>query len=265
MATITFPFVTALCVVLCSGTTATLGSRLLRGAGRSPSEAAAKTLSTLDTDHDGKVGMGEVRAFASGQGLDPASVMQEFASLDRNGDWSLDASELSNALGSADTKARNATVNVKVDAPQPNVEAKVEAKVEAPVLMSLDDSQNSQSAAKSSAKSLALSMVEDLALSDKEELGAGILEERVAELEENAETLARSSSQRAMDAASKAAAAKAAELLKTLNELEANATAAEVEAAELRTRMKAEATEANERMGIASSGLIEQHTSEESR
>jgi hypothetical protein len=55
-------------------------------------------LLTLDVNHDGVVDQEEVATFARAQGLDIASVTQEFSEIDRNADGRLDASEISQAL-----------------------------------------------------------------------------------------------------------------------------------------------------------------------
>jgi len=65
-----------------------------------PDDATQRTLLALDSDRDGRVSPREVAAFAVSQGMDAPSASQEFASLDTNGDGSLDSTELAGALGS---------------------------------------------------------------------------------------------------------------------------------------------------------------------
>mmetsp|Transcript_64733 Transcript_64733/g.179516 ORF Transcript_64733/g.179516 Transcript_64733/m.179516 type:complete len:362 (+) Transcript_64733:114-1199(+) len=65
-----------------------------------PDDATQRTLLALDSDRDGRISPREVAAFAVSQGMEAVSASQEFASLDTNGDGTLDSTELAGALGS---------------------------------------------------------------------------------------------------------------------------------------------------------------------
>jgi len=81
----------------------------------SPQDPAARTLLTLDTNHDVSIDPNEVAAFAHLQGLDAAAATEEFSSIDTNSDGVLDSTELQKVLGAPSTEL--ASKEVTVEAP----------------------------------------------------------------------------------------------------------------------------------------------------
>lgn len=79
----------------------------------SPQDPAARTLLTLDTNHDGSIDPNEVAAFAHLQGLDSAAATEEFSSIDTNGDGVLDSIELQKVLGTPSTELASKEVTVE--------------------------------------------------------------------------------------------------------------------------------------------------------
>lgn len=65
-----------------------------------PVEAA---LLALDTDHSGKVERAEIEAFAQSKGLSLEQIKGEFASIDKNGNGELEASEIQTAIAGSDS------------------------------------------------------------------------------------------------------------------------------------------------------------------
>lgn len=196
-----------------------------------PDQAAIRTLLTLDANRDGRVDSSEVKKFAVSQGFDSASAIKEFAGLDSNGDGSLDSTELTVALGTAAVPARQES---------PMAQASVGA-----VSYSTQES----------AQKVASTVVDQLALEAQKAREAQALERQAMELRANSTELARRTEEMATEAAEQAASAKAAEVLRQLSDLEDKAKHAEIEAAALRAKAKAELDQADELMAVADQAL----------
>lgn len=261
--------------------------------GPSEAEAASRTLLTLDTNHDGHVDQNEVAQFAQSQGLDAQTAAQELSGLDRNGDGVLELSELAAALGNGAEEQAEApeqpfpasTAQLAPIAPampqqpvmpkasyQPPLAPEMPQQPAMPVASYQPAALPQQSytmlaegasghivanagASQVNAQVAAKSIVEQLALEERQEQEAQRLERLAAELRANSTSMARFAMQQAMDAGAKAATAKASELLGTLTRLEDAAKDAEVEAAILRAKSKAEVRQADELMSVANSVL----------
>lgn len=248
-------------------------------------DPVTRTFQTLDTNHNGYVDPTEVTLFATSQGLDAASASKEFATLDANGDGTLDASELSNALGvetptsvatgtSAQiqpvaTQAQPASMQAQPVATQaqPVVMQAPPVALSAPAAESLSSAQpmaaqvNSQALSiqasqnQVAAQSAAIKIVEQISLETRDEEQAQELDRQVAEFRANSTTMSKVAVQSAMKAASEAANRTASQVLQALLKLEQQAKQAEVEAAGLRAKAKAELIQANEFMAIAGVAL----------
>lgn len=81
-----------------------------------PVEAA---LLALDTDHSGKVERAEIEAFAQSKGLSLEQIKGEFASIDKNGNGELEASEIQAAIAGSDSSpSAQQTVQQTVQLPE---------------------------------------------------------------------------------------------------------------------------------------------------
>jgi hypothetical protein len=267
-----------------------------------PTSVAARTLRTLDTNHDGLVEPSEVRAFAQLQGLDVAAATKEYAGVDLNGDGNLDADELSLALSGSPT-SNHSDEKTKVDqqSEQPQQPHKQQ---EVPVATSqvlplpakttmytaTDGAEKASSLAAAAAAldvapaspqvvpgtsptaaaatqmyqvsasaraEAARKMMKQISIEEERTLEADALEHNASDLRTSSSRLAQKFAQQAAEASSKAAKAKANEILAEITQLEGKARSAEVNAAQLRTSLKADLLEANEQMGIASAALHE--------
>jgi len=250
-----------------------------------PDQAAARTMLTLDVNQDGRVDSSEVAAFAKTQGYDAAPTTAEFMGLDANHDGSLDVNELSNAL-SLPTSAP-ATPSVEVPAqqkasPVPVQPAKMTALSELepvqavapvaqpskvveipPAQIDIPAAQNAllgqtmpqASTAEPDAQAAAALIARELSIQATKENDARFLDRKAAELRANSTALTRQTVQRVLEAGSKAATSKTAELLQTLTKLEDQAEEAEVQAAALRAKSKAELEQASDFMAIANAAL----------
>lgn len=204
-----------------------------------PDQVVARSLLTLDTNHDGCIDPREVTAFATAQGLDAASASREFTSFDTNGDGVLDSKEIAAALGVVSPSSLS-------PAPLDSWGARAEDS-------SAADGLQGQSPA--SLQILASTLVKQLALQAAAENEAQALEHRSADLRANATALAREAKEQAILVADQAAKAKAAELLKTILELDERAKEAEVEAASLRAKTQAEQVQGDGLMAVADDAL----------
>jgi len=191
---------------------------------------------TLDTNRDGMVDPSEIQAFATSQGLDSASASQEFASIDINGDGTLDAEELSHAI--SEPPASPAEMAPPMADAMP---------VSAPLDGSLATTKFSATQETTSAKTVVDALTTEASNSEQAEA----LERKASELRANATHLARQARQQAVADASKAAKAKALEIRASLSAMERKAEVAEVEAAALHAKAHAELVEADELMGVS--------------
>jgi len=253
--------------------------------------AAARTLQTLDTNHDGKVDPQEVAAFARTQGLDPEAVTKEFASLDKDGDGVLNAEELSVALG---IPRESSTAPVQPQAIQKDIVKSVPKTFDQALPANLDsegselsatkskenslanleqampaklDSEGSEltatkskessleSSEQSAAGRLAQELSQQLSLETTREHQAEQLDHLAAELRANATSVARQTQQKALEAGSQAAKRETSHIMKQLADLEDKAKESEVEAAKLRAKSKAELQQADSFMAVADAAL----------
>jgi hypothetical protein len=210
------------------------------GAQSKPDQATLRTLLTLDANHDGQVDSDEVKSFATAQGLDSAAATKEFAGLDVNGDGALDSTELSAALGGAEVPGAQAQMATpaKLAATARTVNAGTAA-------------YDSQVAARQAASTV----VDQLAAEAQMEREAQALERRAVELRANSSELARRTEEMAAQAAAQAAGSTAAQMLQQMTSLEDKAKHAEIEAAALRAKAKAELDQADELMAVADQAL----------
>jgi len=239
--------------------------------GSAPSDsAAARTLLALDLNHDGLVDSSEVAAFAKSQGYDAAPTTQEFMGLDANHDGSLDMMELSSAL-SVDAPAatvesseiaapiQQAAVPSKVQPLQLTALPVVETPAASSALLEAGQAQKNQrdepATAKPDAQAAAALIARELSIQDTKEKDARFLDRKAADLRANSTALTRQTVQRVLEAGSKAASSKTAQLLQTLSKLEDQAEEAEVQAAALRAKSRAELEQASDFMSIANAAL----------
>lgn len=94
--------------------------RSFAGLRYSPQDPAARTILTLDTNHDGRIDSSEIAAFARSQGLDASAATEEFSSIDSNSDGTLDSKELQQVLGSATAPEPTELTSQEVTVVQPN-------------------------------------------------------------------------------------------------------------------------------------------------
>lgn len=219
--------------------------------------AASRTLSTLDANRDGRVDPLEIANFAKAQGLDADSVAAEFGGLDTNGDGVLDQSELASALSGDQAVA-----------PAQPAEAQPAQMVSAPTATRLDPetpekatqldstvAMQQDTTGEQSAQTVAESIVAELSAQEGAEREAQSLERLAAELKANSTALARRTIQKAVEAGSEAAMAKAQEILKSLTSMQKSASDAEVQSAMLHAKAQAEMMQADVLMGVANQAL----------
>lgn len=213
-------------------------ARATRGQARAQSqpEAAVRTLLTLDANHDGQVDSEEVKSFAISQGLDSAAATKEFAVFDTNGDGALDSTELSAALGGV---------------PAPAAPAQADAPSAQKAVSTGTDGYNTRVDAHRAASTV----VDQLGAEAQMDREAQALEHKASELRANSTELARKTEEMAAAAAAQAASEKADQLLQQLTVLEDKAKHAEIEAAALRAKAKAELEQADELMAVADDAL----------
>jgi len=227
-----------------------------------PDQAAARSLLTLDLNHDGAIDSSEVAAFAKGQGYDSAPAAQEFMGFDANRDGSLDMAELSSAL------SRDASVPkvppeqlpvlpaAKIEAATSNAAAASEIPAASTALLAEELPQKREKDdAKLDAQASAALVAHELSIAATKQSEARSLDLKAAELRANSTAFMQQTSQRVLEAGSKAASDKATQLLQTLAKLENEAEEAEVQAAALRAKSGAELEQANDYMVVANAAL----------
>lgn len=245
-----------------------LVARRVAVVGREPAEpAAARTLLTLDLNKDGLVDPSEVTAFAKTQGYDAAPTMQEFMGFDANHDGSLDMTELSNALSPdapvSAVASQQAAARQQQEVSPPQVQPvqlatppAVELPAASSVLLAEGSVQKSDSEEKPPNAQAAASLIaHELSIEASKEKDARFLDRKAAELRANATAITRQTVQRVLDAGSKAASEKTSELLQKLSKIEDQAEQAEVQAAALRAKSRAELEQASDFMSIANAAL----------
>jgi len=226
-----------------------------------PDSAAARTLHTLDLNQDGLVDSSEVAAFAKAQGYDGAPTIQEFMGLDANHDGSLDMMELSSAL-SPDAEAPKAQPEqlTALPAADQTVASSVVALPKTPVtstalLADASPLKSGQDQTQPDAQAAAALIARELSVQATKEKEARFLDRKAADLRANSTALTRQTVQRVLEAGSKAAASKTTQLLQTLTKLEDQAEEAEVQAAALRAKSRAELEQASDFMTVANAAL----------
>lgn len=218
-----------------------------------PENVVARTLATLDTNHDGQVDPSEVRAFAASHGLDEVAATQEFSGIDANGDGTLDAGELRAALGlEGQPEASNQTKQLASSAPPAPAAVLVDS--EAPKLRLIGGHAARMDSA--AAARAARTIVEQLTVQETQLAQARELDRQTAEFKAQADALSRRTAQRAAAAGAEAAKREKDRVLKSLDDLEDQARAAEMQAASLRAKMKAGMRRASELMASANSALV---------
>jgi len=229
-----------------------------------PNEAQ-QALRSLDTNGDGRVGFDEVAAFAKSKGLDYSSTLSEFASFDADRDGSLDARELAGALGIPMPPAEP----VPALPPAPMQVPAAPNKLGGNLLTLAShmanvgrlttremDAEPAASTQTFTARAASLAEVADgLDLEVRKEQEAVVLDRQAADLRAKAMELARTRAQEAREASALAAKQRAEELFKNITELEDKASRAEVAAAVLRAKVKAEMQEVDDISLVASSGI----------
>mmetsp|Transcript_35776 Transcript_35776/g.83196 ORF Transcript_35776/g.83196 Transcript_35776/m.83196 type:complete len:287 (+) Transcript_35776:92-952(+) len=250
------------------GSSAWSGGSLLAGLRQmiqaEPNEAQ-QALRSLDTNGDGRVGFDEVAAFAKSKGLDYSSTLSEFASFDADRDGSLDARELAGALGIPMPPAEP----VPALPPAPMQVPAAPNKLGGNLLTLAShmanvgrlttremDAEPAASTQTFTARAASLAEVADgLDLEVRKEQEAVVLDRQAADLRAKAMELARTRAQEAREASALAAKQRAEELFKNITELEDKASRAEVAAAVLRAKVKAEMQEVDDISLVASSGI----------
>jgi hypothetical protein len=253
----------------------------------SPSDPAARTLLTLDTNSDGRIDPSEIAAFAQLQGLDAAVATKEFSSIDVNGDGVLDNSELQHVLGGAGStetaaaeaapaKASPAIAATAATAAQPPVQqpltlpaaseaqppvpqpvtlsaapvtdAKDTASIEAPAELISEES-------RTSLRNAAENVAEELGREEQLEQQARELDQRASEARANSTALIKQTSQDALAAGAQAAHTKTDELMSEISNLEDQAERAQVRASALRAKSKMELEEGTQLRAAAQESL----------
>jgi len=234
-------------------------------------------LLTLDLNRDGHVDSLEISAFAKAQGYDAAPTVQEFMGLDADHNGYLDMTELSSALSSvaaappavalsdAAAPVQQEAVLSKVQPVQltalPLTETQTAASNEAPgpgtaVSQSvLLGEQHETQSKELDAQAAASRIASELSIQAKKENNARFLDLKAAELRANSTALTRQTVQRVLEVGSEAARLKSSQLLQTLSKLEDEAKEAEVQAAALRAKSRAELEQASDFMTIANAAL----------
>lgn len=225
-----------------------------------PDEVVARSLLTLDTNHDGCIDPREVMAFATAQGLNADSVSREFASLDTNGDGVLDSKELATALGTerpgVKSVAKGASLATASSGPTAAPVAGQTLSQSGPAAPAQEASAREAAHSHAAGSEVsAAALAELLALQEKLEKEAQALENSAADLRANATALARAAKEQALLEGEQAASAKAAELLHSITDLDGQAQGAEVEAAALRAKSQAEQVHADGLMAVTDSAL----------
>lgn len=242
----------------------------------SPQDPAARTLLALDTNHDGRIDPPEIAVFAKAQGLDAEAATEEFSSIDVDGNGVLDSSELQQALGSSPPASLAAAkqtqpvaelvtndvgsqetsqVAAPVEAAMPGGYDMLSDKLAANIATASDSPSMISADARTSVRQAAQKVAENLALEEKEEMKARELERKAAEDRSNAASLTKSTLQDALSVGSKAAHAKANEMMAKIAKLEDDAQKAEVRRAALMAKSKLEIEQGSELMSVADKAL----------
>lgn len=219
-------------------------------------DGAVKALRGLDLDHDGRVGVADIVAYAESQGMGAEAAQAEFAALDLNGDGAISAEELATVVPSAPTvlAAQPRSSEATLHAVASGAATGSVADVAQPVALDVE-SASKAGAAGGAAQSAAAAVVVQLEAEAKALREAQELQRHAAELRANASTLSRQMEQQALAAAAEAATKKAKELVDTMTEIETEAGKAEVKADMLRAKTKAEIREARDLMSVAGDAL----------
>lgn len=223
----------------------------------SAQDPAARTLLSLDTNHDHSVDQQEIANFALSQGLDAASAELEFSSIDTNGDGVLDATELKNVLGanpSSEPMAVNPAVAVQTlsaaAAPVPKAQPiptepldMIDTRDLSAEIMSEEQRKIIRESAENVAKALRVEA--------NEERQARVFARQASDIQANSAVLARKGYSDALHAGATAARAKADELMAQISKLGEQAERAGIKAGALRAQAKVEFDQGHELMAIA--------------
>jgi len=227
----------ALAAGVASGSWAQARGALLAGLHKLAREGpgdAAQALNELDTNRDGHVEFDEVAAFAKNKGLDYAATVQEFSGFDADHDGRLDVVELAGALGLPPPGPKTAGTLKVARASDPAATVPAAPGAAASALAAVPK----QSFALRSATFSTLATQLELEVAKEQEAQA--LERKAADVRVTLAALGAQATQRAMDAARRAAEATAEALSTNVTQLDAEATRAEVRAAALRAKVEAD-------------------------
>eukprot|EP00927_Polykrikos_kofoidii_P051693 TRINITY_DN45485_c0_g1_i1.p1 TRINITY_DN45485_c0_g1~~TRINITY_DN45485_c0_g1_i1.p1 ORF type:complete len:313 (+),score=60.07 TRINITY_DN45485_c0_g1_i1:126-1064(+) len=244
---------------------------------------AVRTFRTLDRNRDGVVDSDEVTSFARVRGLDLGTVTEEFAALDHDGDGHLNFQEISSALiervgndvireqpsFSADTQVHDvATRDDNTTTAQIVLSSNMSMPVDSPSFPYSADKLGTR--IRQLTRRIAIqegdgieSMAGALAQEQDSEGQVHRFERMAAELRANASRLATAARQRATEEGVRAARARIARIVRTLNKLESGAQKADVTAAALRAQSQAELMHAESLMMAAHSALLSAGLSQE--
>jgi len=225
--------------------------------------AAAQSLHTLDLKRDGLVDSSEVTAFAKTQGNNGAPTSQEFVGSDAKHDGSLDMMEFSSALSSDAGAPKVQLVQIAASSvigshlAASTVEDAPQTPATSTALLADGAPQTSgrQNHAEPDAQAAASLIARELSIQATKEKDARILDREAAEMRANSTAITRQTVQRVLEAGSKAASRETTQLLQLLTKLEGEAAQAEVQAAALRAKSRAELEQASDFMTIANAAL----------
>lgn len=223
-----------------------------KGLRYSMQDPAAASLRALDVNQDGRIDPDEVGRFATAQGLDAKSATEEFEGIDLDGDGTLNAKELGAAFGDEATPQQLSRPSVSQVQP-----AAAAAGASPPVAKHGLERFGPAIPEPARLAASAVTVVEQLAAEEAKESEAQQLDRQAEELRANSTVLKRLSTQQALEAGAQAAHQKANQLLASIVRLQDQAEQAEVRAASLRTRSKAELHEADNLMLAADRALKE--------
>jgi len=235
---------------------------------------AARAMLALDSDSDGKVSSDELTAYGKSNGIDSATSASEFTALDLNSDGSLDASEIAGVLGEEKTAQPLQAVAVSAAdvassvVPGPVALGRAKATSQEPAAKGRNHHKKNtflSTASKTShdmaqlmkSRASAQNVVAQLDAEARSTAQAVQLEQHADDLRARAKAMAELTSHQALEAAQKAAAAKATELIEQLEALDSEAKSDEVQAAMLHARLHADMEHSGSLLAVGSAPLEE--------
>lgn len=227
-------------------------------------DEALEAVQVLDGNKDGQITFDEVATFAKTKGLNYASTLNEFAKFDEDQNGMLNVEELAKALGlsAAETELAKAHEGfasdqgheLKLASNSPAVASAASvAATSSPSASAFSERDRLQRVNQRVASLSDVTNAFDVA--SRMEAEAQEQDERAAEFRAQAKRVALDATQRAMQAASTAARAKAEEFSKALKELEEQAMVEEVHASATKAKADAEEKEADDIIALEEEGL----------